>query len=137
MHWVLMHILVLVVLSSLFLPAFLVGCFEKRAVRMFEAGPILRTTKYFRTAVARALANQFAIRCEGHHIKYNQTLFATLLLSADRLVLAICADGSLHGFGYPLTILLSRFKDGSLLIPITTTSATPCGDLFAPPFFTA
>jgi hypothetical protein len=115
-HWVLIHILVLALISLAFLPALIVGCFEKRAVRMFEAGTVLITTKYLRTAVARALANQFVVRCEGHHIKYNQTLFATLLLSADRLVLALCADGSLHGFRYPLIILLSRFKDGSLLI---------------------
>src|SRR4051812_2400279 len=114
MNWVLLHLLLLALLSVAFIPAWIVGCFEKKAIRMFDPCEGLRITAYLQSGIDRALANGFSIRCYGRHIKHPQTLFATLLLSSDRLVLALCSDGRIGSLPYSLTILMSRCRDGTI-----------------------
>ncbi|MGA2441064.1 MAG: hypothetical protein ABSH08_08900 [Tepidisphaeraceae bacterium] len=117
MHW-LIHLQILLLFAVPFVPAFIVGCFEKRAIRMFETGEMKVQTKYLQLMTAAALAHGFTLRCTGHHVKYKNTLFAALYLSADRTILALIADGSIGAFRQPKTLLMSRFKDGSIVITI-------------------
>jgi hypothetical protein len=117
MHW-LIHLQILLLFAVPFLPAFIVGCFEKRAIRMFEAGEMNIQTKYLQLMTAAALAHGFTLRCAGHHIKYKNKLFAALYLSADQTILALIADGFIGAFRQAKTLLMSRFKDGSILITI-------------------
>ena len=83
---------------------------------MFDPCQGLRITAYLQTAIDRARGNDFSILCYGRHIKYSQTLFAALMMSSDRRVLALCSGGSLGSLPYSLTILMSRCNDGTILI---------------------
>jgi hypothetical protein len=117
MHW-LIHLQILLLFAVPFIPAFIVGCFEKRAIRMFEAGEMKVQTRYLQLMTDAALAHGFTLCCTGHHIKYKKTLFAALYLSTDRTILALIAVGSIGAFRQAKTLLMSRFKDGSIVITI-------------------
>jgi hypothetical protein len=118
------HLFVLAGIAAVFLPAFIVGCFEKRAVRSFEAHPVLPDTPYLQAMAALAMARGLTFLCGGHHSKYRDTLFAALLMSPDKLILTICAEGTMLGLRSQKTILMSRFNDGSLLF--TTDDIGTC-----------
>lgn len=116
MDGLLVHLLVLGAIVLALLPAFVVACFEKKAIRMFDPCEGVRLTPYLHNAMDRAMANRFRIRCYGRHIKYRDTLFAMLLMSEDRRVLALCGGGGLGRLPYSLTILMSRCRDGTILL---------------------
>jgi hypothetical protein len=119
------HLLVLAAVAAIFVPAFVVSCFEKRAVRMFEpGGEAVPWSPYMQAMANVAMAEGFLVHCTGRHTKYPDTLFAVLLLSPDRRVLALCGDGTMLGLRAQMTILISRFGDGALLI--TTDDVGVC-----------
>jgi hypothetical protein len=122
------HLLILACMVAAFLPAFLVGCLEWHPVRMFESGPIHRMTAYLMNALLRAQQfNHFQLRAYGHHFKHKGGLFGALLLSADRQILAVAADGVIYrGFRTAATLLFTRFRDGSVLI---TTDSIGTGEM--------
>jgi len=116
MDGLLIHLLILGVIALAFLPAFIVCCFEKKAIRMFEPCGGLKMTAYMQNSIDRALVNGFSHRCYGRHIKYRDTLFGVLMISPDRRMLALIAGGGLGKLAYSLTILISRCRDGTILI---------------------
>jgi hypothetical protein len=122
------HLLILGLIAAAFIPAFLVSCLERLPVCMFEAGQIKRMTRYLMTALLRAQQfNGFQLRAYGHHFKHKETLFGVLLLSPDRQILALVGDGLIYKkFRYAATLLITRFRDGSVLI---TTDDIGTGEL--------
>jgi hypothetical protein len=62
------HFLILAAIAAVFLPAFVVGCFEKRAVRSFEPHSSLPDTSYFRAMVTGALVQKFRLLGGGHQV---------------------------------------------------------------------
>jgi len=98
---------------SIFLLAFVVGCFEKRAVRQFESAQLGELPGYLNAMIASAIANGFRICDSGHHTKHKEKMWGALVLSPDRKILAVIGDGTISGLRSRWTVLMSRLKDGS------------------------
>jgi hypothetical protein len=122
----------LVVLAALAIPlvffilAFVVGCFERLAVRMFEAAPLEQLPSYVMAIVQDAVNSGFVLRTTGWHTKHRHKLVAVLMLSADTRILATASEGTIIGLPSKNTKLLTRFKDESVLL---TTDMTGTGEL--------
>ena len=110
--------LVIALPLALFGLAFIVGCFEKHPVRMFNATQPFQLAPYSRAMLAKACGMGFVCRGHGNHTKFGDKLRALVLRSSDGYVMAIIGEGTILGMPSKKTILISRFNDDRTLLTV-------------------
>jgi hypothetical protein len=96
--------------------AFVVGCFEKHPVRQFESALLAQLPPYLLATMRDASSLGFMCIATGVHTKFRDKLVGVLLISPDRLMLAMIGEGAILGMPSKKTLLLSRMKSGQLLL---------------------
>ncbi|HWE97683.1 MAG TPA: hypothetical protein VG269_27255 [Tepidisphaeraceae bacterium] len=122
MHWMLL--LAIGLPMSLFLAAFVVGCFERLHVRMFAPSEPGDWTGYMSRMAAVAIELGYVYRADGHHTKYGGKLPAILFLGPDHSTLALICQGTIANLPTRKTILMSQLRSGECII--TTDDPGTC-----------
>jgi hypothetical protein len=81
----------------LFVGAFVVGCFERHPVRQFESAVLQQVPPYMLATTRDASALGFTCIATGVHTKFRDKLAGALLVSPDRMILAVIGDGTILG----------------------------------------
>jgi hypothetical protein len=102
---------------------FIVGCFEKRRVRMFESGEVPSLPPYLQAMTQDAIERGCTFTGTGYHTKYKQKLCAVLMFSADRRAMIVVGEGTIANLPYKQTMLISRFRNGAFLFTVDLVGA--------------
>jgi hypothetical protein len=102
----------------LFLAAFVVGCIERHPVRMFDSAQLRSASDYMQAVARDAYALGYQWRDGGIHTKFREKIQAGLLLSSDRLTLAIVGDGHIAGMRSRKSILISKLRNGQIVMTV-------------------
>jgi len=98
--------------------AFIVGCFEKHPVRMFNASPPFELPSYSRAMLLHAQSLGFEPRGYGVHTKYGDKVVGLLLRSADGYVMVLIGEGTIIGMTTRKTLLFSQFAEDRILLTV-------------------
>lgn len=109
---------------SLFVLAFVIGCFERLHVKMFAPAEPGDLTSYMTTMAGSAEALGFVYRAYGHHTKYRSKLPAILFGSGDGSTLALISQGTIAGLPSRKAMLMSQLRTGEFII--TTDDPGTC-----------
>jgi hypothetical protein len=98
--------------------AFIVGCFEKHPVRMFNASPPFQLPSYSLAMVEHAQSLGFTVQGYGVHTKFGDKVSGLLLRSGDGYVMALIGEGTIIGMTTRKTLLFSQFAEDRILLTV-------------------